>query len=66
LVALVGIDEDHDRPPRRGNDVHSRPQGDLGDKSRGRGSRHGLIEIPLRIGQLGTQAGDPRVYPFDV
>ncbi len=56
LVPRVGIDEDHDRPESGGDDVHSRPQADLGDESGRWRPRHGLIEIPLGIGQLGAQA----------
>ena len=58
LVALVGVNEDHDWPQRRGYNVHSRPQPDLGDEPGRRRPRHGLVEIPLRIGELGAEAGD--------
>ena len=46
LVPRVGVDEDHDRPESGGDDVHARPQADLGNESGRRRPRHGLIEVP--------------------
>ena len=66
LGPLVGVDENHCRPQRRRDHVHPRPQGHLGDESCGRRPRHGLLQIPLRIGELGAQACDRGVDAFDV
>ena len=64
-VLLAIVDENHGWAEGRRDNIHTRPQRELGDKAARGGSNGGLLQIELSVGKLVAQTHDRRVFAID-